>query len=576
MEKIKIYIVLFVTFFWLPLTAQETQKVIHQAMEQEISRNMKNLHLEGMKDPFYIGLNVVDLNIFSLQSSLGALVRLNELPNRIACNNQVLVGDYNNNNLNYSDPKASSYFMRTFGMLPLDNSAKEIQRRLWTYFDRAYKLSAEIYESKQSALKSKTQDEDIVGLPDFIAGEKTFVEIPEISIKFDNQKLIQYSNDISAAFKSYKSLTGSWARLNGYKANIYYSNSEGSKASYPASVLRLVIQAETQASSGEIFELYQIYHALNETDLPTKEQVVQDVKILAETLSALKDAPVFDDVYNGPVLFEGQAASEVVRKTMFYARNENLCAMRKPVTGNTGMNPAMQNRVSADDRIDKKVSAEGLSVVAKPLMKSYNKVFLVGTYPIDMDGIVPPESTPLIENGILKNLLSGRSPTSKIKQPNGHVRLPFTSLNPMVVPGVIEVDYKDAVSKDELKKKLLEMAKEEGLEYALIVREMTPNMSELKRVYKVDVKTGEEKLIRSAAFKGLTLNDLRKIAGAGNQKIVLNTTAGEDIQHKFDFVNGCPASFITPNAFLFKDIEVNKVSKPNMAKLPIVKNPLEL
>lgn len=576
MEKIKIYIVLFVTFFWLPLTAQETQKVIHQAMEQEISRNMKNLHLEGMKDPFYIGLNVVDLNIFSLQSSLGALVRLNELPNRIACNNQVLVGDYNNNNLNYSDPKASSYFMRTFGMLPLDNSAKEIQRRLWTYFDRAYKLSAEIYESKQSALKSKTQDEDIVGLPDFIAGEKTFVEIPEISIKFDNQKLIQYSNDISAAFKSYKSLTGSWARLNGYKANIYYSNSEGSKASYPASVLRLVIQAETQASSGEIFELYQIYHALNETDLPTKEQVVQDVKVLAETLSALKDAPVFDDVYNGPVLFEGQAASEVVRKTMFYARNENLCAMRKPVTGNTGMNPAMQNRVSADDRIDKKVSAEGLSVVAKPLMKSYNKVSLVGTYPIDMDGIVPPESTPLIENGILKNLLSGRSPTSKIKQPNGHVRLPFTSLNPMVVPGVIEVDYKDAVSKDELKKKLLEMAKEEGLEYALIVREMTPNMSELKRVYKVDVKTGEEKLIRSAAFKGLTLNDLRKIAGAGNQKIVLNTTAGEDIQHKFDFVNGCPASFITPDAFLFKDIEVNKVSKPNMAKLPIVKNPLEL
>ena len=101
-------------------------------------------------------------------------------------------------------------------------------------------------------------------------------------------------------------------------------------------------------------------------------------------------------------------------------------------------------------------------------------------------------------------------------------------------------------------------------------------MSELKKVYKVDVKTGEEKLIRSAAFKGLTLNDLRKIAGAGNQKIVLNTTAGEDIQHKFDFVNGCPATFITPDAFLFKDIEINKVSKPNMAKLPIVKNPLEI
>jgi hypothetical protein len=192
-----------------------------------------------------------------------------------------------------------------------------------------------------------------------------------------------------------------------------------------------------------------------------------------------------------------------------------------------------------------------------------------------MDGIVPQE-TSLIENGILKNLLCGRTPTGKIKQPNGHVRVPLTTLNPIVVPGIIEVDYKDAVLKDELKTRLIEMAKEEGLDYALIVREMTSNMSELKKVYKVDVNTGAETLVRSAAFKGLTLNDLRKISGAGNKKIVLNTTTGEDIQHKMDFVNGCPATFISPDAILFKDIEVSKVNKPNMAKLPVVKNPLEL
>jgi len=156
MKNNTIYTALFVMLFGLSLTAQETKKVIHQAMEQEISRNLKNLHLDGMKNPFYIGLNAVDINILSMQSSLGTLIRLNESPNRIVCNNQVLVGDYNNNNLNYSDPKAASYFMRTFGMLPLDNSVQEIQRRLWIYLDRAYKLSAEIYESKQSALQSKT------------------------------------------------------------------------------------------------------------------------------------------------------------------------------------------------------------------------------------------------------------------------------------------------------------------------------------------------------------------------------------------------------------------------------------
>ena len=124
--------------------------------------------------------------------------------------------------------------------------------------------------------------------------------------------------------------------------------------------------------------------------------------------------------------------------------------------------------------------------------------------------------------------------------------------------------------------KEIETAQAEGLDYALIVREMTPNMSELKKVYKVDVKTGAEQLVRSAGFKGLTLNDLRKLIGAGNQKRVLNTSAGEDIQHKADNLSGCAATFITPDAFLFKEIEVNKQSKPNMTKLPVVKNPLEL
>jgi hypothetical protein len=576
MKNLKIYFVLFIMIIGTGLAAQEARKVIHEAMEQEISRDLKDLHLEGMRDPFYISSNTADINLFSIQSSLGALIRLTESPNRIAFNNQVLVGDYKINNLNFSNPKASSYFYQTMSLLPQDNSVQELRRRFWTSFDRGYKLSAELFESKQSTLKSKTQEDDVVGLPDYTSAEKVLVEKPEISVKFDNQKLIAYSNAVSAAFVPYKSLTGSWVRIVGYKANVYYSNSEGSKASYPSSVIRMVVQAETQAANGEVFELYQIYHALSEADLPLKEEVIKDARMLAETLAKLKDAPIFNDVYIGPVLFEGQAASEAVRKTMFYARNDNLCAVRKQVTGNTGTNTSIQQKVSADDRIDKKISAEGLNVIAKPQMYSYNGIQLVGAYPIDMEGIVPSQETILIENGILKNLLCGRTPTVKMKQSNGHLRVPFLTLNPMIVPSVIDVDFKASYPKDELKKKLIEMAKAEGLSYALVVRMMTPNLSDLKLVYSVDVNTGEEKLIRSAGFKGLTMNDLRKIVGAGNQKIVLNTTAGEDLAHKFDYPNGCPATFITPDAFLFKEIEITKVIKPNMAKLPVVKNPLEM
>lgn len=83
-------------------------------------------------------------------------------------------------------------------------------------------------------------------------------------------------------------------------------------------------------------------------------------------------------------------------------------------------------------------------------------------------------------------------------------------------------------------------------------------------------------MIRSAGIKAITMNDLRKIIGAGDKNSVLNTTAGEDLFLKGESLNGCPVSFITPDAFLFREIEVIKQSKSNMTKLPLVKNPLEL
>ena len=555
------------------LSAQEASKVFHQAMEQEIARNMKGLHLEGMKDPFYIGINIFDNNSIFVHSSLGALIKSSENAIRISINSRVLVGDYNSNNLNFRNSFGNYFGLTGF---PADNSIQGIQRALWLMLDKAYKSSTENYVSKQSAIKSTTQNEDISGLPDFTAGEKVLVEKPEASLKFNNDKLIQYANEISATLKSYPYLSSSSVKIAGFKANIYYSNSEGTKATYPTSLIRIIVTAETQAQNGELFELYQIYHALSELDLPPKVQIIQDAKVLAETLVELKNAPVFDDVYNGPVLFEDQAAGEIVRKTMFYAKNENLCAVRIPISGGSGMNSEAQKTISSDDRIGKRISVEGLNVRAKSQMTEYNGIPLVGSFPIDMDGTVPPQEISLVENGILKNMLCGRIPTAKMKTSNGHMRIPLGTLNPSVVPGVVEVKFSNCVSKADLRKKLLETAQSEGLDYAIIVRELTPNLSELRKTYKVDVKTGKEQLVRSAGIKAITMNDLRKIIGAGDKNSVLNTTAGEDLYLKGESLNGCPVSFITPDAFLFREMEVIKQSKSNMTKLPLVKNPLEL
>lgn len=572
MKTLSFYIVISLLLTALNLSGQEAKKVFHQAMEQEINRNMKNLHLKGMQDPFYIGLNILDARYLFVQSSLGALVKSGENSNRYSLNSRILVGDYNSNNLNYRNSFGGMYGVTSF---PFDNSVQAVQRNLWLLFDRLYKSATESFEAKKSAIKSTTQNDETAGLPDFTAGEKVNVDKPEIELKFNLDKLVQYSNEISAAFKDYKWLSNSWVRIAGLKGNIYFSNSEGSKATYPTGLIRLIVSAETQLPNGEILELYKIYHALNDAGLPSKEQAIKEAKEIAETLSELKSAPVFNDVYNGPVLFEDQAAGEVVRKTMFYGMADNLYSVRTPVSGNSGISQDAQKTVSTDDRIGKKISADGLTVKARPLLTEYSGIPLVGTFPVDMDGTVPPEETLLIENGVLKNLLCGRIPTAKMKSSNGHMRTTY-SLNTTIAPGVIDVDFAGSISKADLKKKLIETAVAEGLDYAIIVREMTPNFSEFRKIYKVDAKTGAEQLVRSAGFKGLKISDLRKIIGAGNGKLVFNTTTGEDLWLKGENLNGCPTSLITPDAFLFREIEVTKQTKSNMTKLPLVKNPTEL
>lgn len=549
--------------------AQNTGSMFHKVMEEQMNKSMESLRLPGMPDPFYIGLNIADLNLLVIHSSLGSVIKAAENHVRAPQNLQVLVGDYQNNNLTGN---TMTSFVRT--NLPVKDCIDESRRRLWLSFDKAYKNAVNQYSTKQSANKNAVAD-DWSNIPDFLPGKAVQLNLPLIDLSYKKEELIQYANAISGEFKNYPHLTSSWVRITGTKSNIYYSNTEGSKVSYASSIVRLVVNAETLSDEGEKLELYKTYHVSTEADLPALQQVIKDTKEIATTLLEMKKTPAFNDVYNGPVLFEGSAAAEVIRKTMFYAGHENLFAKRDR-KANPLIPDRSNNKISTELRVDTRISPENLTVRAVSKKTEFNGIKLLGTFSIDMEGTIPPDELMIIEDGVLKNLLCGRTPTLKMKESNGHLRVSNVSGASIIAPGVIEVDYKNGVSKEELKKQLLERAKADGLTYAIIVREMTSNLSELRQIFKVDVNTGEETRTRTVSFNTLVLNDLRKIIGASNQKHVLNTTGGEDTNHRIDYISGCPVSFITPDAFLIKDLEISKSTKPTQNKLPVVKNPLEL
>src|SRR5690606_22073989 len=162
--------------------------------------------------------------------------------------------------------------------------------------------------------------------------------------------------------------------------------------------------------------------------------------------------------------------------------------------------------------------------------------------------------------GGLKSLLNDRTITHPSQTANG-----FSS-----GPGVLEITIKEKLSEAALKKKLIEEAKEQGLEFALILRQSTFLMG-LVNVYKVSVADGKEELVRNALLDDLNAKVLRRIIAASEQQAAYNLGGSNYMgQNQGPFV-----SYIVPTAVLVKEMEVKPFDMPTLKEEEFVSNPLK-
>ena len=104
---------------------------------------------------------------------------------------------------------------------------------------------------------------------------------------------------------------------------------------------------------------------------------------------------------------------------------------------------------------------------AIPTLKNYNGMKLLGSYEIDDEG-VRGQDVQLIQDGMLKNLLTTRTPVKGFNQSNGH----FRGGSP--VPSVIHITSTNGLSSEDLKQELIDAIEDEGLPYGYIVKGLTP------------------------------------------------------------------------------------------------------
>ncbi len=506
--------------------------VILAAMHAELERSKAQLKMEQVAAPYYIEYRVFDVDQYVADASFGAL--RGDLRTRFRFLRVVVrVGDY----------KQDSYIGRgegTLDFMPVDDDMLAFRHQLWTATDRAYKAAAEALTAKQAQLKQLTVDQPV---DDFARATPVQSIGPTVSLEFEPEPWKKMLQDASAVYKEDSALESFDSNLKFYAVNRYFVNSEGTVVRSGQRLYEMGTAASSQAADGMSLYRSNAHTVTSLNQLPSAAEFVATAQGLAKSLKELREAPVAEEEYRGPVLFSADAATTIFSDLV----GENILG-RKP---ELGKNARTTGAFIASYK--SRVLPDFLSVISDPTLSTYAGEALLGHYEIDDEG-VPAQKVSVIEKGTLVNYLVGREPIRDFPTSNGHARAQIPVGNPGPQNSNLIVTTSQPVSNDDLKKKLLDLCRQRDLPYCYYVETFGPNFTP-RLMYKVWTKDGHQELVRGAAFGDLDTRSLRTgVIAAGDQAYVDSS-----------MVN-LPHSVAAP-AILFDELEVKRANV-NKDKLP--------
>ena len=542
---------LFISLFWgLHEVFAQTENPVIAAIQKEVDRNKTELKMEGMAPPFFISYSLLDKYDYYMVASLGSISSYSENRHRRGVP-RLLVGDYLRNTVNVERHSPPPSFTSLYDNEP------GIQVTIWKDLDVYYKNSAEQYKAKMALLQQQTQTKEEEDLPDFEQVAPVNIILQPIPVNFDKTYWENYLRKSSETAKQYPDILSSNVTLNIRNIMTYTYNTEGSRYAVPYTFYQLVFYACTRTGDGQdIFRTIWVENATFE-QMPDVATFSNQCKEMMEDLLKLKDAPVIDDAYSGPVLFEGVAVERIIRQA--FLNNNKLVASPKKITNSFMGGNSQQGGNDFELMLNKKVISRNITIKSITGQEFYKGQRLNGYYPVDAEGVVPDKELMLIENGVLRNMLNGRMPTKKIKHSNGHVRYDYNSNNLQVMPGNLLVTGNQTFSKEDLRKKLLATAKEEDLEYAYVVTQYGFG-GQGSLIYKVYVADGREELVRGAGISDVSPKTFKRMLGVSNKEQITNYG---DIQ----------TTIICPDALLFEEMDITRMNNIEFKKPYIVPKP---
>jgi TldD protein len=518
--------------------ANASDDVVLRALKEEMERSKDKLKMDNVAAPYYVEYRVTEIDAFEASATFGALRSQQRAGGRFL-RVVVRIGDY----------KQDSYYgpgEGTVDMIPLDNDVYSIRHRVWLATDRAYKAAGEALSAKQAALKQLTVDQPV---DDFARATpvESIEPLAHLSTA-DVTPWLHLIQESSALYRVDPDLQHFESALRFQATNRYFVNSEGTVARSGSAQYSITVAGVMQSADGMVVQRAHEDEAKDPSGLPSREKFLKTTTGILETLKQLRIAPVVEEEYRGPILFSNDAAASIVRELI----EPNLLGRRPKL----GENARTTGPWASSYKM--RVLPDFISVVDDPTISSFVSEPLFGDYKLDDEG-VKAERVSLIDHGALVSYLVGRQPIRDLPASNGHGRASATG-GPEPHPGNLILETADPRPEDELKKKLVQFAKERNLPYGIYVETLGPGL-EPRLIYRVYVNDGHEELVRGAEFADLDVRSLRSnLVAAGTAPMVEN------------HLESVPFSVASP-ALLFNELEIkrtpaSKLGLPDYAPPP--------
>ena len=530
---------------------------VFRAMTDEMDRSLVQLTIGNLDKPYFIQYIVLDEDEFAARATFGAISQSAPTKQRLIYS-QVRVGSYDFDNTEFATGQAGAAASGRLFQGPVEDDYDSLRHTLWLATDAAYKSAVEVIAQKRAAIQNRTQEEPV---PDFTKEPPTVSAGEKRKLEIDRPKIESQLRQWSQIFREFPAVQSSSVSIRARMNHRYIVNSEGTRTMEPELLVILQAGASAQAADGMVISNSVPVYVRDISDLPSADAYASAIRQMAKDLTALREAPVLGADYSGPALLVGQVATEMFARVLA----PNLTGQRGPLS-----RQGQSSTPPLEDRMKRPVLPSYMSVIDDPTVKAFNSKKLIGYYSIDDQG-VPAKRVSLVDGGLLNDFLMSRRPGKGRLQSNGHGRNGYPGREAPQIGNLI-VTSTGGKSLEDLKKELLKAAKEERLDYGIIVRASstggTGPIGTPLLTYKVRVSDGKEELVRVGGAGGINVQSLRHLIAVGNDSTAANRLVGTSGAES-------PASVVAPSV-LVEEISLTKPSsnqvKPSLMTHPFFSN----